>query len=454
MSVTSVAILSENTHIAAVTALPLRVSFSWTLAGNVIYAACQFGMLSVLAKLGSPSIVGQYALGLAITAPVFMLTNLQLRGVQATDARHEFGFADYFTLRLISTLLGTLVILLIAAFAAYDITTKTVIVLVACAKAIETISDVIAGHLQKFERLDQVARALMIRGAVSVAIFAAVFWATRNLITTVAALGLAWTAVIALYDFRVVSRLLGRHRRFFRFSLDAQKTLLSISWPLGVVMTLVSLNVNIPRYILEHKLGTADLGIFASLAYLATSASIVITALGQSASARLSRMFADRQFDAFTSLIRKFVLFGSLLGIIGVPLGVLFGRQLISILFRAEYADHINVFLVMIATTSVVAVGSFLGYGVISARSFKMPVLVVGSSVATTAIVSHLLVPKFGLMGAAVALLIASAVQAIGLAVLMNFEISRAQRRVCSSIAKGSSPDIKQALALLSKGTS
>src|SRR5271166_684261 len=101
------------TRTPEVSALPLRVSFSWTLAGNVIYAACQFGMLSVLAKLGSPSMVGQYALGLAITAPVFMLTNLQLRGVQATDARHEFEFADYFTLRLTATLLGTLVILLI-----------------------------------------------------------------------------------------------------------------------------------------------------------------------------------------------------------------------------------------------------------------------------------------------------------------------------------------------------
>ena len=147
MSVTSVAVPSENARVAAVAAPPLRVSFSWTLAGNVIYAACQFGMLSVLAKLGSPLIVGQYALGLAITAPVFMLTNLQLRGVQATDARHEYGFADYFTLRLISTLLGTLVILVITALAHYDTTTKAVILLLAAAKAIETVSDVIAGSV-------------------------------------------------------------------------------------------------------------------------------------------------------------------------------------------------------------------------------------------------------------------------------------------------------------------
>ena len=105
MSATALLSPAENAK-SQVSAAPTAGLLQLDLAGNMVYAACQFGMLSVLAKLGSPSIVGQYALGLAITAPVFMLTNLQLRGVQATDARHEFAFADYFTLRLISTCWG------------------------------------------------------------------------------------------------------------------------------------------------------------------------------------------------------------------------------------------------------------------------------------------------------------------------------------------------------------
>ncbi|MGA8622093.1 MAG: oligosaccharide flippase family protein, partial [Candidatus Sulfotelmatobacter sp.] len=338
MSASGIAIARRKALAAQVSAPPLRVSFSWTVAGNVVYAACQFGMLSVLAKLGSPSIVGQYALGLAITAPVFMMTNLQLRGVQATDAHHEFGFADYFTLRLISTLLGTLVILLLTLFAVYDTSTKMVIALVAGAKAIETISDVIAGHLQKSERLDQVARALMIRGTVSVAIFAAVFWVTRNLITTVAALALAWMAVIALYDLRVVARLLGQHTRFFRFSLESQKTLLSISWPLGVVMTLASLNTNIPRYILEHKLGTAELGVFASLAYLLTAISLIVIALGQSVCTRMARLFAECDIVRFKALLGKLILFAVGLGTVALVIALFAGRPLLTLVYRPEYA--------------------------------------------------------------------------------------------------------------------
>jgi O-antigen/teichoic acid export membrane protein len=425
MSVTSVAVPSENAPVAAVAAPPLRVSFSWTLGGNVVYAACQFGMLSVLAKLGSPSIVGEYALGLAITAPVFMLTNLQLRGVQATDARDEYGFADYFTLRMLSTLLGTLVIVLITMAAGYDASTKMVILLVATAKGIETIADVIAGHLQKFERLDQVARALMIRGAASVATFAAVFWRTRNLTAAVAALALTWVAVIAFYDLRVISRLLGEHPQFFRFSLETQKALLSVSWPLGIVMTLASLNINIPRYLLEQKLGTAELGIFASLAYLLTAINLIVIALGQSVCTRMARLFADGDIRPFKALLGKLILFAGALGMVALGLASVIGRPVLALVYRPEYAEHVDLLLLMVVDATLVAIATFVGFGMTAARCFRPQMSIMAVTAVTTVVFTMALIPRFGLMGAGYGLLIASFLRATTGYVVLESAIKR-----------------------------
>jgi len=79
-------------------ALSLPRNVTWSAVGNVTYAATQWGMLIILAKLGTPEMVGQYALGLAVTGPVFMLANLQLRVIQATDTResHTFGTISRF----------------------------------------------------------------------------------------------------------------------------------------------------------------------------------------------------------------------------------------------------------------------------------------------------------------------------------------------------------------------
>ena len=43
--------------------LTLRINFLWTLGGNVVYAASQWGILVVLAKLGTPQMVGEFGAG-------------------------------------------------------------------------------------------------------------------------------------------------------------------------------------------------------------------------------------------------------------------------------------------------------------------------------------------------------------------------------------------------------
>src|SRR5207247_6401186 len=67
----------------------LRRDFAWTLAGNLVYAGCQWGMVMALAKLSTATAVGQFALGMAVTAPIFLFSNLNLRAIVATDSRQE-----------------------------------------------------------------------------------------------------------------------------------------------------------------------------------------------------------------------------------------------------------------------------------------------------------------------------------------------------------------------------
>ena len=90
--------------------LSLRSNFAWALAGNVGYAACQWGMIVVLARLGNSFLVGQFSLGLAIATPVLMFANLHLRAMQATDARRLYRFSEYRRLRIATTLAAMAVI--------------------------------------------------------------------------------------------------------------------------------------------------------------------------------------------------------------------------------------------------------------------------------------------------------------------------------------------------------
>jgi O-antigen/teichoic acid export membrane protein len=407
----------------------LRSNFKWTFSGNVVYAVCQWGMLSVLAKQGSAGTVGQFALGLAIAAPVFMFANLQLRAVQATDTRREYRFSGYFTLRVLTTTLGLLAIAGIMPLLHYDSVTRIVVLLVALAKSIECVSDVIGGLLQLHERLDQVARSLMIRGSLSLLFFGATFLWTHSLIACTSAMCVAWLAVLIGYDFRCARAALLPGELYVEFDWRVARRLIVLSLPLGLVMTLISLNTNIPRYLLQRFCGTAELGIFASLAYLMVALNLVVNALCQSATTRLSCLFSERQFNDYCRLLFRLSSFGAVVVLAGVPLSLLCGRTLLTILYRSQYGNYANVLAILVAASGISATAFFLTSGLNAARCFCTQLPIFAASTLTAVLGCLILIPRCGLNGAAIALLLSATAGLAGNLLVLNATLRSARTR-------------------------
>jgi len=371
-------------------------------------------MLSVLAKFGNASIVGLFTLGLAVSAPVFMFTTLQLRAVQATDVSGETEFANYFTLRLLATLCGLMVIATYLLFAGASSAERTVLLLVAISKCIECMSDVTAGLLQRKEQLRRVAISQMIRGLGSVLAFSLTFAHFRNLALAIAAMSSVWLAVVLLYDIPNVRILIGRNERLLRFDRCALRRLALLGLPLGWVATFGSLNVNIPRYFLQHYLGLADQGIYASLAYLVLVINLVVGALSVSVTTRLARLFADLNVKKFILLLTKLSALGVMIAVAGVPLTFLVGRSLLTLLYRREYGDHVGLLALFIGIAGLNTIGSFLFCGVTAARSFHAQVPIHFATMLIGVAGAALLVPRWGLIGAGMSLLLSTTIMVLG----------------------------------------
>ena len=426
--------MSTSTH-SIPSGLSLRANFSWTFVGNVVYAACQWGMLAVLAKLGSPELVGQYTLGLAITVPVMSLATLKTRLVQATDARREYRFGDYFGLRLITTAMALLAIGVMVLVSGYSRETTLVILAVGIAKAFECISDVFYGLFQQRERMERVAKSRIIKGLLSLAALSVVTYLTGSVFWGVMALAFVWALVWVGYDVRSGASLLkpmpqpgspvpdeGDPKAEIRPRWEI-KTLASLAWlalPLGIVVTLESLGTHIPRYFVERYMGVYLLGIFAPMAYLKRVGNTVIIALGLSACPRLAKYYAAGNGRAFRTLLLKLVGIGALLGGAGVLVTIVVGREILTLLYQPEYAEYHTVFVMLMVAAGIDYVATFLDYGMTAARYFRLQMYLFAVIVATAALACLWLIPSSGLHGAATAVIIASVVRAGGsLAIVM-----------------------------------
>lgn len=415
-----------------VSAPPLRVTFAWTLAGNVVYAGCQWGMISVLAKLGSTTAVGQFSLALAITAPVMMLTNMWLRAVQATDASAEFYFSDYFTLRSLTTLTALVFVICLALIGGYSRGTALVIMLVGGAKAVESFTDIVAGLLQKHERLDQVAISFMLKGGLSLVTFIGTYALTRNVAAAALALCATWLLVFLFYDFRLARKLLGPDVSFLGWHQHRPWRLLKTAAPLGVVTALSSLNSNVPRYALEHFRGTSDLGIFSALGYIVVVITLLVNALSQSAVVRLSGYFATGDRQSFTRLLFRMSALCIGAALAGFIFCSMVGRPLIRLIYGAEYSAHIDLLQLFIVASGINAVAAVLSFGMTAARQFRAQLPVLITTVSTCALVVMLLTPRWGMTGAATAMIFAAVVQSTGGVLVIRYALRRKAAELAS----------------------
>jgi O-antigen/teichoic acid export membrane protein len=407
--------------------LSLRANFVWSLLGNVVYAACQWGILVVLAKFGSPVLVGEFALALAVTAPVMIFASLSLRNVQATDARGEYEFADYLSLRGVATALA-MVVIAVLAVSGYPAHLALVIVLIGLAKGIEFISDIALGFMQQREQMDRIALSMIVKGVLSLGGFAAAIITTGDLVIASAALAAVWALVLVGYDLRVAARMNGDSLRRLlvpRWQTAVLWKLTLLALPGGIVMTLISFGGNVPRYFIEQQLGTRELGIFAALTYPIFAGSTVVAALGQSATPRLAQHYANGEYAEFQRLLGRLVLIGLGLGVAGLALIRVAGAFVLELLYQPEYAAYVTEFLWIGLASSLAFVASFLGYGMTAARYFRAQVPIFAAALLAIAAACALLVPRYGLVGAALATAVGTVVQAIGSVIVIRHALSR-----------------------------
>ena len=398
-----------------------KIDFAWVLSGNVLYSACQWGIVLVLAKLGTAAQVGEYALALAVSAPVVLFANLQLRALLASDVKNEFSFAQYLTFRFVS-LAGAMLAVVVVASIQSDVSRASLVLLMGFAQVLEIVSDTYYGLMQKYDRMDRISHSLIIKGPLSLGMLALAMYATRSVSWAVAGLALGRLLVLVSFDARLgfVETAGGvRLARLWEWKAGNMRRLLRTALPLGVISLLIALNSSIPRYFVEAHAGTADLGIFSAIASLLTAGNLVVGAFGQSIFLPVATACTNFDRAQYRAFVAQAVALGGALGAGGIVAAALFGRFILTNLFRPEYGARADIFIWLPVAGTISYVASGLGYVMTAARSLKPQIPLLAATVLAAAAASVWLIPRYGLRGAAAAALVSALVQLGGTAVIL-----------------------------------
>ena len=392
--------------------LPLWRSFFWSLVGVSGFAGSQWAIIVLLAKLGTAAILGVYAYALAVTAPVLLFVQMNLRLVQAVDSNREFRFADYLGVRAIGSVLALPVLALFVLVTEQPFAVMIVIGVLACAKVIDGLSDVVHGLLQQRERTDKQAISLLIRGTLQVALLAVVLMSTGDVRWSAVAVAVGSVVSLLLYDIPLSGRILRDEAEpatgwvrlsYLRGRANVRLQLARRALPLGIMAVLGSLYQNIPRYFVERAMGLEAVGYYSAVFYLTFVGYTVVAAMGNATAPTLARLYTA---DAGRFRRMSFALagFGALLGGIGMLLAAWQGDWLLGLLYRAEYAQYQGLLVWVMLSSCFWYAATLLGFAAIAAQRFRLQAYLHAVAALATVIAAPPLLKAYGLEGGAMAL--------------------------------------------------
>jgi O-antigen/teichoic acid export membrane protein len=412
----------------------VRRGFALIFSGGLTYAVCQWLLVVLIAKLGTPEMLGTFALGLAISAPVMLFCDMRLRVIQASDATGRNQFNEYVAVRIITSTVAFIVITVAAMALGYRGSVFWVILLIGVAKVIESLSDVIYGFLQKHERPGLVGGSLTLKGLLSLVLVGTGLYWTGSLLWATAGLCLAWLILLLVFDIPNLGKLLRQtgdgpsdsgpfHWLARGGRPPVLQSLIGLALPMGVVAALASFGANIPRYFLEAFQDREALGYFAALAYVAIAPGRVVVALGEATAARIARAWVAPG-KSFERLIFKLSILVGLVCVAGIAGAMLVGEPALTYLYRPEYARFADTLVVVMIYAAFASVASWLSFVLTATRSLRSQAALAVVATGMTALLSALLIPANGIKGAAWALVISNGIQALGAVVLIARAIS------------------------------
>ncbi len=376
--------------------------FSLLLFANFISMISQWSVLSVLSKKSDLSFLGEFSLSLAFVSPIIMFAGLQLKPIVASDTSVQYSINDYLRVRVFTGLFSLALIFFIA-FSFYREYISSILLL-AIAKTFEGLSDVIYGGWLREGKVSKICISTLFKSIFGWGVFS-VLCSLHNSLE----IGLIYLIFIQLMTFVFYdvknNNVINETILIFE-GITKYISIFKVGFFLGITSTLSSLCINIPRYFIENKMGSKQLGIFTALCYVWIATGYVSNSIGDGYLSSLSELITKGNYK---NVKKKLILL--LKGVVIITpvflILVYFLKDIIlTFIYSPIFREYSTSFLLVMMLVPVSFLYTFIVNYYISSRIvfFIMSLHVI--SVLTICIFSYFFVPSFGMNGAVISMIL------------------------------------------------
>ena len=309
----------------------------WILISNIILAFCNWGQLALLTKKLDLYTLGIYTLSLAISAPIFQFFNLQLRVLYVTHRDKKFNFTNFFTLRIISSLIVLFIAFILSFILFNDFFEIKIFLFVFVLYIIDAIIDIFNAKLHYNQKLIEISYSTILRSLMGFIGFVIGVFLFKSVVISLL-LGILFKCIgLYFYDYNLFKK----ERNVIKVEFD-KKVFELAKWalPMGLGLLISSLNINISRYFVNFLYGVEIQGVYSTLSYLIVIGNMFIGTFGNVILPKLAILYSDKKYVKMSLLNNYFLGITFVIGLALFLGSYFFGDFLIPVIFSDKIVNY------------------------------------------------------------------------------------------------------------------
>lgn len=397
-------------------------NFIWNAIGLTLNSFNSLFFLIVVRYCNGLSTAGIFTYSFALCALFYIAAIYFNRSFQVSDDKNKFAFSDYFTCRIITSVLSLIIIFIFALINNLGFFETSIIMLLMLFRIAEAISDCFYGAIHKKDHLYQTGISLSLKAVLGLAAFTATDYLTHDLSFALATLVLVNIIIFFIYDLRNYRKL---YAKKLTINFKNLKTILKTCFPVFIFSLLALYLSNCQKYIMPYFETNEAQTIFGILIMPATIIGLVGSYLINPFLGTLTLHHSKKKYSDFIKLSQKIILFLAGIGLLATIVCYFIGIPVLNFIYHLDLdAYRLSLAIAIIAATfyAVSMVISNL-LTVLEENRRQTHLYIIVAIFAT--IISILLIQSFGINGAIYAFLSSSILLTILYFTLLQFKLHR-----------------------------
>lgn len=373
------------------------------MAGSMLMAFQSVILLVILRRTMDLAAAGIFTIANANANLFLTVGKFGMRNFQVSDVKRQFNFAEYRRSRWISAAamiaVSCIYVLIASVKNGYSVEKSMIIIWMCLYKVVDAVEDVYYGEYQQKNRLDVGAKALTLRMAATVLIFAVSVIITRSLLVSM----IISTAATALIAFVLIWNTAGGFEDT-RLRSPEMKRVMRLMWlclPLFLGAFLAFYIGNAPKYSIDAILSDELQACYGFISMPVFVIGLLNNFIFNPLIYKMSCLWNENKIGDFIKRTFIQTIIVCIITLVCIGAAYICGIPILSWLYNTDLSAYKKELLVMLLG------GGFLGlsglFNIIITIMRRQPALLIGYAV--TAILalafSNTVVRRYGVMGAA-----------------------------------------------------